>query len=60
MTTEPITADDQTEGSSKWGAAFPPSSCNAWEDCYHDGVCHDPNGCGAPSQNYADDEGGVP
>src|SRR5687768_12831842 len=25
---------------------FPPTSCNAWEDCAHDGVCHDPQGCG--------------
>ena len=26
--------------------SFPPTSCNAWEDCVHDGVCHDPQSCG--------------
>lgn len=26
---------------------FPPSHCTAWEDCKHDGLCHDPSGCGA-------------
>jgi hypothetical protein len=24
---------------------FPPSTCNAWEDCRHDKVCHDPENC---------------
>ena len=27
--------------------SFPPSYCVAWEDCQHDGVCHDPADCGA-------------
>ena len=22
-------------------------SCTAWEDCHHDGICHDPKNCGA-------------
>ncbi len=30
---------------------FPPSRCNAWEDCQHDGLCHDPTGCGAAGPN---------
>ena len=41
-------------GSSKWGPSFPPARCTAWEDCHHDGICHDPN-CGAPSQHDDDD-----
>jgi hypothetical protein len=32
--------------------AFPPASCNAWEDCKHDGVCHDPLTCGAVGPNH--------
>lgn len=31
--------------------AFPPTSCNAWEDCNHDGLCHDPQGCGGIGPN---------
>lgn len=30
---------------------FPPTICNAWEDCNHDGVCHDPQTCGAIGPN---------
>ncbi len=30
---------------------FPPSCCNAWEDCNHDGVCHDPQTCGGFGPN---------
>lgn len=31
---------------------FPdPDCCTAWEDCYHDGICHDPFGCGAIGPN---------
>lgn len=26
---------------------FPPPCCTAWEDCDHDGICHDPQYCGA-------------
>ena len=44
-------------GSSKWGPDFPPSTCTAWEDCAHDGICHDQN-CGAPSQHDCDEKGG--
>lgn len=29
---------------------FPPPSCTAWEDCKHDGICHDPQ-CGAVGPN---------
>lgn len=36
--------------------AFPPSSCNAWEDCKHDGVCHDPHLCGAVGHNQRGDD----
>ncbi len=28
-------------------------SCTAWEDCQHDGVCHDPKNCGAIGPNHA-------
>jgi len=28
-------------------------SCTAWEDCQHDGICHDPKGCGAIGPNHA-------
>lgn len=31
---------------------FPPSSCNAREDCQHDGICHDPKTCGAKGPNH--------
>lgn len=31
---------------------FPPERCNAWEDCQHDGICHDPTGCGAKGPNH--------
>lgn len=27
-------------------------SCTAWEDCAHDGVCHDPKSCGAIGPNH--------
>jgi hypothetical protein len=30
---------------------FPPSWCTAWEDCAHDGVCHDMVDCGAIGPN---------
>ena len=43
-------------GSPKWGPSFPPSSCNAWEDCAHDGVCYDPAGCNGGSMNTYEDE----
>lgn len=33
---------------------FPSHSCTAYEDCWHDGVCHDPQACGLkPHQQYA-------
>jgi len=38
-------------------SAFPTSSCTAWEDCNHDGVCHDPSGCGAIGPNHRMTEG---
>lgn len=42
---------------------FPPPSCTAWEDCKHDGVCHDPAECGAIGPNarcpYCDGTGDV-
>jgi len=28
-------------------------SCTAWEDCQHDGICHDPMSCGAIGPNHA-------
>lgn len=31
---------------------FPPTSCNAWEDCSHDGLCHDPQTCGGIGPNH--------
>ncbi len=39
-------------------------SCTAWEDCQHDGICHDPMSCGAIGPNHAafyglDDEGSM-
>jgi hypothetical protein len=34
---------------------FPPSCCTAWEDCKIDGVCHDPETCGAVGPNQRDD-----
>ena len=39
-------------------------SCTAWEDCQHDGICHDPKNCGAIGPNHAalyglDDEGSM-
>jgi len=30
---------------------FPSSSCTAWEDCNHDGICHDPAECGGIGPN---------
>lgn len=27
-------------------------SCTAWDDCNHDGICHDPKGCGAKGPNH--------
>lgn len=27
-------------------------SCTAWEDCQHDGICHDPKNCGAIGPNH--------
>lgn len=30
---------------------FPPSFCTAWEDCKHDGVCHDRVNCAATGPN---------
>lgn len=27
-------------------------SCTAWEDCAHDGICHDPKNCGAVGPNH--------
>lgn len=27
-------------------------SCTAWEDCQHDGICHDPKTCGAIGPNH--------
>ncbi len=44
-------------GSAKFGPDFPPSCCTAWEDCQHDGICHDPRGCGAigPNQRRSDE-----
>lgn len=26
--------------------------CTAWEDCDHDGICHDPKNCGAIGPNH--------
>jgi len=45
-------------GCSKWGPGFPPSSCNAWEDCAHDGWCHDQDQCQikGPAEPDEDDE----
>jgi hypothetical protein len=40
---------------SKWGPEFPSSSCNAFEDCYSDGVCHDPDQCGIRGPNFPED-----
>lgn len=34
------------------GAVFPPPHCTAWEDCNHDGICHDPKCCGATGPNH--------
>lgn len=32
---------------------FPPiDRCTAWEDCQHDGICHDQAGCGAKGPNH--------
>jgi len=36
----------QKNGSSKWGSHFPSSSCTSYEDCCHDGACHDQAVCG--------------
>ena len=33
----------EANGSAKHGPDFPPRDCTAWEDCRHDGVCHDAN-----------------
>lgn len=33
-------------------AVFPPPYCTAWEDCNHDGICHDPKGCAAIGPNH--------
>ncbi|MCG6112907.1 MAG: Lar family restriction alleviation protein [Paracoccus sp.] len=30
---------------------FPPTCCTAWEDCKHDGTCHDPQSCGGSGPN---------
>lgn len=49
------TDPEPQRGSSKWGSDFPPRFCTPWEDCTHDGVCHDPD-CGAPSQHGDDDD----
>lgn len=33
---------------------FPTETCTAWEDCGHDGICHDPAFCGlVPFRQYA-------
>ena len=37
---------------------FPPNHCTAWEDCNHDGVCHDPDQCGATGPNICAIAGG--
>lgn len=31
---------------------FPPPHCTTWEDCRHDGICHDPRCCGARGPNH--------
>ncbi|MBB4146246.1 hypothetical protein [Rhizobium rhizoryzae] len=36
---------------------FPPTSCTAWEDCNHDGVCHDRQQCKAIGPNEPSDNG---
>lgn len=33
-------------------AVFPPPYCTAWEDCNHDGICHDPKCCAAVGPNH--------
>ena len=33
-------------------AVFPPPHCTAWEDCNHDGICHDPKFCCAIGPNH--------
>jgi hypothetical protein len=33
-------------------AVFPPPHCTAWEDCNHDGICHDPKWCCAIGPNH--------
>lgn len=38
---------------------FPPEQCTAWEDCNHDGLCHDPSGCGGVGPNMLE-EGETP
>lgn len=35
---------------------FPPERCNAWDDCQHDGLCHDPSGCGAVGPNMLEED----
>lgn len=37
-------------------APFPPTSCTAWEDCEHDGLCHDPKDCGGVGPNSSEPE----
>lgn len=35
------------------GQDFPPQHlCTAWEDCQHDGICHDQKSCGAIGPNH--------
>lgn len=44
-----------TETPRKQSASFPPSSCTAWEDCDHDGICHDRQQCKAIGPNEPED-----
>lgn len=39
----------------KRASEFPPSCCTAWEDCDHDGICHDPQQCKAIGPNHPED-----
>ena len=41
-------------------ADYPPDRCTAWEDCNHDGVCHDPSGCAAVGPNHPEGDDGAP
>ncbi|MBD9635928.1 hypothetical protein IB277_06425 [Ensifer sp. ENS07] len=47
----------KAESPQKPAPIFPPSCCTAWEDCDHDGICHDSQQCQAIGPNHPTTDG---